>query len=75
MAFCECLDNCLFFNNKMGIEAIAASFYKQKFCNGDNSECARFLVYSEFGSNDVPSDLYPNETERAINFIISRSYS
>lgn len=69
MANCKILNICPFFNNKMGMEALAADFYKKKFCQGDYSSCARYTLYTTLSNNEVPLDLYPNELERAINII------
>jgi hypothetical protein len=42
-----------------------ARIYKRRYCQGDNTECARFVVFSALGKEQVPADLYPNMRERA----------
>lgn len=65
MADCECLNGCLFFNNKMAGRPITTGVYKRRFCLDDNSNCARYMVFKVKGRDAVPDDLYPNEQERA----------
>jgi hypothetical protein len=70
MPECELLKGCLFFNDQMqGLEA-AKDMLKTKYCKGDNSNCARYMVFKKLGRPKVPADLFPNDTNRA-NQIIS----
>jgi len=65
MAECECLDGCPFFNDKMDSESGMGWIYKNKYCLGDNTECARYMVFLELGKPAVPVDLFPNMVDRA----------
>jgi len=65
MAKCECLVTCPFFNDKMKNMQGMANIYKNKYCLGDNSACARYMVFKALGSGTVPSDLFPNMHDRA----------
>ncbi len=65
MAECELLAKCLFFNDKMPETKGIGRMYKDMFCLGNNSNCARFLVAKELGREKVPADLYPNMSDRA----------
>lgn len=70
MAKCECLSGCLFFNDKMKDSEGLGKIYKQKYCLGDNTKCARYLVYKKLGKARVPNNLYPNmlaQAEQLIN--------
>ncbi len=71
MAECELLGGCLFFNNKMPDTSGLGAIYKKKYCLGDNSECARYIVAKKLGRDKVPTDLYPNMKDRA-NEIIAK---
>jgi hypothetical protein len=42
-----------------------AEMIKKRLCKGDNAGCARFLVFSALGRENVPADLYPTNMERA----------
>jgi len=65
MSDCKCLAGCPFFNDKMPGDAGIGAIYKKKYCLGDNSKCARFLVFSKLGKEAVPKDLFPNMYEKA----------
>jgi len=65
MADCECLQGCLFFNDRMPGTGEVAGVYKQLYCTGDNSTCARYMVYRKLGRPSVPDDLYPHMYYRA----------
>ena len=69
MADCECLEGCPFFNDMMTGKPATAEMYKKKFCVGDSSECARYMVFKAVGKESVPADLYPNQKDRANNII------
>ena len=71
MADCELLKGCLFFNDQMqGLEA-AKDMLKTIYCKGDNSTCARYMVFKALGRPKVPADLIPNEFDRAKQIISS----
>ena len=65
MAGCELLPTCLFFNDKMQNMPAVAGLYKQRYCQGDKTLCARYTVFSRLGRPAVPTDLFPNEADRA----------
>lgn len=65
MSDCELLDICKFFNEFLPSMKSVARTLKESYCLGDNSECARFLVYKELGVEAVPKDLFPNDLEKA----------
>lgn len=62
---CECLEQCPFFHDRMANMPSMAAVLKKQFCLGDWSSCARCLLVNELGSEAVPSDLFPDEVERA----------
>jgi hypothetical protein len=69
MSECECLKGCPFFNDKMkDTEGIGAR-YKEKYCLGNNTDCARYMVFKKLGKQAVPDNLYPNMYERAKNIL------
>lgn len=65
MADCEKLAKCPFFNDKMADMPSMAAVYKQNYCKGDFSKCARFMVSKALGLDRVPSTLFPNQIEKA----------
>lgn len=70
MTDCEHLKGCMFFNDMMPVDSGMGAIYKQNYCLGDNSNCARYKVAKKLGSDKVPVDLYPNMIDEA-NQIIS----
>jgi hypothetical protein len=38
-----------------------AGYLKDKYCRKDFEACARFQSYKEFGRENVPDGLFPNE--------------
>ncbi|WP_419658530.1 uncharacterized protein Dvar_73560 [Desulfosarcina variabilis str. Montpellier] len=69
MAECECLPTCPFFNDKMANKPGTADMFKKKFCLGDNTNCARYIVMKKLGKPNVPPDLYPNQKKMAEQLI------
>ena len=65
MAECEILSTCVFFNDKMANMPATTAIYKERYCQSDNLTCARYMVFKALGRPKVPSDLFPNEEERA----------
>jgi hypothetical protein len=65
MADCVCLPKCVFFNDKMADMPATADRMKKRYCQGDNSNCARFMVFNTLGREKVPANLFPQNTDRA----------
>lgn len=64
MAECECLPKCPFFNDRMASKPATAQMLKNQYCLGDNTDCARHQVKVVAGSENVPDDLYPSQTDK-----------
>lgn len=69
MADCELLEGCLFFNDKMSVDEGLGAMYKNRYCQGDNSQCARYVVAKKLGREKVPANLYPNMLDKANELI------
>ena len=65
MADCELIEKCIFFNDRMANMPSMASSYKRNYCQGDNSQCARYMVFKAKGRENVPTNLFPNDKEKA----------
>jgi hypothetical protein len=46
------------------VEGLGAMF-KKKYCLGENTGCARHMVFKKLGKISVPANLYPNMVDRA----------
>jgi hypothetical protein len=71
MPDCEHLTGCVFFaeDSMKGMPKVAQLFRK-KYCRGDNSECARYMVFK--AGIKIPSNLFPNDIRRAKELISKR---
>ena len=69
MPDCECLAACPFFNDKMADMPSMAGIYKNKYCRGEFSSCARYMVSKALGRDKTPPDLFPNQLSRAQELI------
>lgn len=69
MADCKSLATCPFFNDKMPDDQGLGAIYKKKYCQTDSAKCARFMVSSALGSSKVPTNLYPNQQDKAKELI------
>lgn len=69
MADCECLSGCPFFNDRMASAPATANLFKKTYCQGDNTNCARHVVFKALGKPNVPGDLFPNQLDRAKNIV------
>jgi hypothetical protein len=66
---CECLGNCPFFHDRMKNMPTASELLKQQYCHGDWASCARCMIFQDLGREAVPFDLFPDETDRAIEIL------
>lgn len=73
MADCECIPKCPFFHDKMASLPGMAALMKKRFCQGDNKNCARWVVRSALGPTAVPADLFPNQLDRAQGIIAGKA--
>lgn len=62
---CPFLKTCIFFQDKMNNMSATANVMKKRYCLGDNSQCARFMVAQRLGRDKVPTDLFPNQYDKA----------
>lgn len=69
MANCELLEKCIFFNNHMANMPSTSEVFKKVYCQQDFSKCARHMIVEALGKGTVPSDVFPNQTDRAIEII------
>ncbi len=69
MATCEKLSKCPFYQGAMSMESGLGKMYKQKYCEGDKTACARYMVATEVGPEFVTNKLYPNMIDAAKSII------
>lgn len=69
MASCEKLEKCPFYQGKMSMDSGLGSMYKQRYCEGDKTTCARYMVATTLGPDYVSMNLFPNMAEQAKKII------
>ena len=67
MADCEKINKCPFFQDRMSNMPGTAALYKKRFCQGNNSDCARYRVVQ--AGLPMPDDLFPNMLDKALDII------
>ena len=66
---CDQIETCRFFLSAMREMPTVAEMMKQRYCQGAFDTCARQLVLRKVGSEQVPINLAPNDTQRAREII------
>lgn len=69
MATCEKLAKCPFYQGKMSMDTGLGSMYKQKYCESDKSNCARYMIATQLGPDYVTNSIYPNMQDLAKKMI------
>ena len=69
MATCEKLSKCPFYQGKMSMDSGLGAMYKKKYCEGDKTMCARYMVATTLGPEFVNESLYPNMHDKAKEII------
>ncbi len=66
---CPNLAGCPFFNEILKNMPSTDNILKKEYCKKNYKECARYIVASAIGKENVPIDLYPNDKNRAERII------
>lgn len=69
MATCEKLSKCPFYQGKININSGLGAMYKKKYCEGDKTICARYIISTKLGPEFVNNNIYPNMTDVANNLL------
>ncbi len=69
MAQCEKLAKCPFYQGKMSMDSGLGAMYKQKYCEGDKTQCARYQIATTLGPDFVNNSIYPNMNDMAKKLI------
>ena len=65
MKKCPVLENCRFFNDIIENMPSISGSLKERYCLGNNTECARFRIFTEIGKEHLPYDVFPHEMDKA----------
>ena len=69
MATCEKLAKCPFYQGKMDINTGLGAMYKEKYCEGDKTICARYIIATQLGPEYVNNGIFPNMNDLAKDMI------
>jgi hypothetical protein len=69
MAICEKFSKCPFYQGKMDMNSGLGSMYKKKYCEGDKTICARYIISTQLGAEFVTNHIYPNMNDLANKMI------
>ena len=69
MADCEKLSKCPFYQGKMSMDSGLGVLYKQKYCEGDKTTCARYIIATQLGAEYVTNNIYPNMNDLAAKML------
>ena len=61
MANCEYCTSCFFFTQLVGDMPHSTDYLRDKYCNGDFNECARFKISKSYGMDNVPPHIFPDD--------------
>ena len=62
---CLLLTECRFFNDIIENMPSISEVLKDQYCLGDNTECARHVIFTEIGKEHLPDDVFPHELDKA----------
>ena len=60
---CELAACCQFFSNNMKNMPKTEAYIKKRLCFDNYASCNRFKIYKEFGGENIPVDLGPDDIE------------
>lgn len=69
MAQCNYLTDCPFFKETLENMPAETAVIKSQFCEGEYSQCARYMVRKALGSGKVPDYLFPRSVDKAERII------
>jgi hypothetical protein len=55
----------------MSSQPYTLKLFTDRYCTREKNSCARYVVSSKLGENCVPSDLLPNQIEKAYSILTS----
>ena len=68
MAQCKLYASCFFYNDLVADMPHSTEHLREKYCEGDFNECARFKIAQLHGQDYVPKYMFPNDLLMALNF-------
>ncbi len=74
---CELLACCQFFIDKMKNMPKTEDYIKKRLCFGDYASCNRYMIYKQYGKDNMPHDFDPDheEVEKIMRCLRGRVHS
>ena len=69
MQECELIDSCPFYHYQLKGDEEQINIMKEKYCQKNNLNCARYMVFMALGRESMPNELFPHQKERAYEVI------
>jgi hypothetical protein len=63
MPRCDLLDSCYFCKHELYGMPCTYKHMLHKYCLGDYARCARYAYAKAYGKNNVPLEMFPNDTD------------
>lgn len=69
MSDCERMELCRYFKEQIKDFGAMQEMWKRKFCRGDKTRCARYMVLKALGVDHIPPYLVPTQVDKAKEII------
>ena len=69
MQKCELIDTCPFYKGQLKGDEEQIRLMKAKYCQKNNLNCARYMVFITLGRESMPDELFPHQKDRAYTVI------
>ena len=65
MQECELINTCPFYNGQLKGDEEQINIMKEKYCEKNNLNCARYMIFMALGRESVPKELFPHQKDQA----------
>ncbi len=69
MQECELMSSCPFYNGQLKGDDEQINIMKEKYCQKNNLNCARYMIFIALGKESVPKGLFPHQKDLAYEVI------
>lgn len=73
MQECELISTCPFYNGRLKGDDEQINIMKERYCQKNNLNCARYMIFMALGKESVPKELFPHQKDLAYE-VISKGY-
>ena len=69
MQECELMSTCPFYNGQLKGDDEQINIMKEKYCQKNNLNCARYMIFMALGKESIPKELFPHQKDLAYEVI------